>query len=998
MAIRRHAIPRSAVMVVATALAASGALAAVPPAAATTATGTLLYASPNGSGSACTLAAPCTIQQAQTAARATAPSMQADVTVYLRGGTYQLSAPLTFTSADSGSGGFHVDYAAYPGETPAISGGQNVTGWTLTDSTKNIWSAPVPAGTQTRQLFIDGTRIPRASGASPVGLTQTATGYTASDTTLAGWRNPGDIEFVYTGGNGSWTEPRCDVAAISGTAITMRQLCWDDVHLKLPSGTTTSTPDGDNAWGGFPGLSSSAGPSYLENAYELLTPGHWYLDRTANQIDYIPTAGQTMAGLTAVIPTLQNVVQGNGTLDAPVQNLTFSGITFENTTWLQPSGDNGFAEMQATMSLTGPGATQGLCGYVSPAGSCPFAGWTKPPAAVDFTAAHNVSFTGDTFTHLGAAGLGLSHGSQNNLARGDEFTDISGSGVQLGDTTDPQPVGGDTREINTGNTITDSYVHGIGVEYHGAVGIWAGYTKHTQITHNQLDDLPYSGISMGWGGWHTNWSLPNENPNINSDNVVADNLVFNHMQYLRDGGAVYTSGPQGPSYAHGLTISGNVAYNDNTDFEYYNDEGGAYATISGNIAYHNGGDFNGGCDTIGYINVTGNYGNGATNSFPCDPTVGTQAGGNTVIPSDPAATDLPSSILSAAGLEAAYTGLTTRSAPAVAAANLTAGALLVAGSGFTPGATVSVAGRPCAAVTYLSSGYLTAIAPSGVSQGDVTVTTAAGTSAITPADHVVDTGESANMAPLSTAVASNTYQNNPAYDASKAIDGNSGTRWATDFGIHAATLEVDLPGPVLVNQTVLQEDQEFGHRIQAYTIDYWNGSAWVTAATGGAPPPDRTDRFPAVTTTKIRLNITRASQGPTINEFRIYSPNLALTSSAVASNTYQNDPNYGAGKAIDGDYSTRWATDAGVHAATLEVDLPFAAPISRTVLTEDPSYRRIQAYSIDYWNGSNWVTAASGGVPSATQLDAFASVTTTKIRLTITQATDGPTVDEFQVK
>jgi hypothetical protein len=832
---------------------------------------TELFASPDGSGSACQLYAPCSITQAQATVRKQTAGMSGDITVYMRGGTYQLSAPLTFGAADSGQHGYTVAYRAYPGETPVISGGRSVNGWKLSDASKNIWSAPIPAGTQSRQLYVNGVRVPRAQGPSPVSLTQTATGYTADGTALAGWRNPGNIEFAFTGGNGAWTQPRCDVASASGTTVTMRQPCWDNLHL--PQSPTA--PDGDNPSGGFPGLSNSATPSFIENAYELLSPGHWYLDQSAHKVYYVPTAGQKVSSLHFVLPTLQTLVRGAGTLSAPVHDLAFSGITFSYATWLQPSGNDGFAEMQANMTLTGAGAatSQGLCSYISPAGTCPFASWTKPPAAVDFSAAHHVSFTGDLFTHLGAAGLGMQFGSQDNLIKGDEFTDISGSGILLGNTNDPQPIGGDVREINTRNTITDNYVHAIGAEYPSAPGIWVGYTQHTTITHNQLNDLPYSGISLGWGGWHTNSETPDTNPNINGYNLIADNLIFHHMQVLRDGGAVYTNGPQGTSLANGLTISGNVAYDDHALNDYYTDEGGAYITISGNVAYHSDGNFNGGCSATGNESITGNYYVSGLDAFVCSPTtVDIQPSGNVEIPSNPRASDIPASILAQAGLESPYTALSTREKPRVLSVgpDVAPGGttVLISGSGFTPGAKVSFGTLPSTQVTVLSAGLLTAVAPAdGTGTVDVTVTTAAGTSAVDTNRDPYTYGS--NLSLLANATASDTFENLPQWGPSMAIDGNEDTRWATDSGVHAATLDLTWPTPVTVSRTSLEEWSIDGQRIRQYQIQAWDGSSWVTVFNGGTPAEKQVDQFTPVTTTKIRLNITDSTDGPTIKEFQV---------------------------------------------------------------------------------------------------------------------------------
>src|SRR5437764_1262700 len=73
----------------------------------------------------------------------------------------------------------------------------------------------------------------RAHGALPNALTgQSSTGYAGGGATMGGWRNPSgakpQLEFVYTGGLGAWTEPRCPVASISGNAVTMAQPCWNN--------------------------------------------------------------------------------------------------------------------------------------------------------------------------------------------------------------------------------------------------------------------------------------------------------------------------------------------------------------------------------------------------------------------------------------------------------------------------------------------------------------------------------------------------------------------------------------------------------------------------------------------------------------------------------------------------------------------------------------------------------------------------------------------------
>jgi hypothetical protein len=72
---------------------------------------------------------------------------------------------LSFTSADNGSTNTEVIYQNYPGETPIISGGMRVTGWTNVGGNK--WQATLPVGTAYfENLYYNGQRRlrPRLGG------------------------------------------------------------------------------------------------------------------------------------------------------------------------------------------------------------------------------------------------------------------------------------------------------------------------------------------------------------------------------------------------------------------------------------------------------------------------------------------------------------------------------------------------------------------------------------------------------------------------------------------------------------------------------------------------------------------------------------------------------------------------------------------------------------------------------------------------------------------
>jgi len=191
------------------------------------------------------------------------------------------------------------------------------------------------------------------------------------------------------------------------------------------------------------------------------------------------------------------------------------------------------------------------------------------------------------FAHLGGAGLDLGDGVQNSSVKGTVFTDVSGNGLDLGGVDINLPTS--AADHTSGNTIADNWFHHTPVEYHGGVAIDVGYTEHTTISHNQIDHTSYTGISIGWGGWPDKVKKP-ALPNYSNNNMLDHNLFFDFMQILDDGGAIYTNGITGSSFANWQKEIGNLAYNGHNTkggHIYYTDNGASYITINGNAAYGN---------------------------------------------------------------------------------------------------------------------------------------------------------------------------------------------------------------------------------------------------------------------------------------------------------------------------------------------------------------------------------------------------------------------------
>jgi len=125
------------------------------------------------------------------------------------------------------------------------------------------------------------------------------------------------------------------------------------------------------------------------------------------------------------------------------------------------------------------------------------------------------------------------------------------------------------------------------------------------------------------------------------------------------------------------------------------------------------------------------------------------------------------------------------------------------------------------------------------------------------------------------------------------------------------------------------------------------------------------------------------------------SHSLCVGKKATASNIYQKMSAYGPDKALDDDPNTRWATDAGTHSAWLEVDLGEPRRIDRVYMSEE--YDRVQSFTLEYLEGLAWKTLAEGKHIGVECELSFKPITAPKVRLNIREATEGPTLWEFQV-
>ena len=221
--LRRKVLTGAATAVVA---AAVGIVTAASPAQAAAAT---VYASPSGTGTACSSAQPCSLAGAQAAVRSLNDAMSGDIVVQLADGVYRLPAPLRLTAEDSGTNGYSVVWQAAPSARPAISGARAVTGWTQADAGRNIWRAEV--GSRDRHPAALRQRRRRHPGPHAVNrsdFTATSTGLRFSNGALSYLNNLANQSRIQMESVGSFTDRYVSVQGISGNFITMQQPGWNN--------------------------------------------------------------------------------------------------------------------------------------------------------------------------------------------------------------------------------------------------------------------------------------------------------------------------------------------------------------------------------------------------------------------------------------------------------------------------------------------------------------------------------------------------------------------------------------------------------------------------------------------------------------------------------------------------------------------------------------------------------------------------------------------------
>ncbi|MBC7947398.1 MAG: right-handed parallel beta-helix repeat-containing protein [Chitinophagaceae bacterium] len=530
------------------------------------------------------------LRKARELRRVNDESTKSGINIILSDGIYQTLETIVLYPEDAGTNDSPTYIKAAPGAKPVLSGGVQITGWERlktamsavpVNARDKIWVADVPSingwSFEFRQLWVNEIKAVRAKSANGDQMHRILNWNKQEQTciiptlSIPPLKNATGVElFIH-----QWWE-------IAILRIRKMQVLGDSTKLFFHQ--PESKIQSEHPWPA-PWISKETGNSafYLTNAIQFLDePGEWFLDIHQKRIYYYPRLGENMQQVAIIAPYTETLMRLEGTANTPVTNIIVDGVSFQHSGWLRPS-QKGHVPHQAGMYMTEAYRLRPVGTKEKP--TLDNQAWVgRPAAAVEISFATKVNFLNCNFRHMASTGIDLRKGAKNNVLKGNIFKDIGGNGILAGVYSDEaneihltyRP--NDEREICDSILISNNLVTDAANEDWGCLGIGAGYVRNTKIEHNEVENVSYTGISMGWG-----W---NARENVMRNNRIRANRIHHYGKHNYDCAGIYTLSAQ-----PGTVISENYvdsiykapyAHLPSHWFYLYTDEGSSGITIRDN--------------------------------------------------------------------------------------------------------------------------------------------------------------------------------------------------------------------------------------------------------------------------------------------------------------------------------------------------------------------------------------------------------------------------------
>ena len=494
--------------------------------------------------------------------------------IELQAGTYRLSQPIIIRPEDNNT-------KIVANGNVVISGGVRIEGWRKQGK---LWVANVPLWNgrplEFRQLWVNGKKAVRARDVEDFEKMWRIRSVDKANETIyvpaASVKKIVDAPYAEMVLHEMWCVANLRVKGIKmmgdSAAVTFHNP-ESHIHFMHPWPSPMVTSDGHNS------------AFYLTNAKELLDqPGEWFLDTKEQKVYYMPRQGEDMRTAEVEAPALETLLKVEGTPDQPVEYVNIEGVSFQYATWMRPSLQ-GHAPLQAGMYMIEAYKIKPKLSRPNGDHKLDNQGWVgRPAAAVSVNTAHDVSFKHCTFEHCASTAL-----DYHKYIKGGEivhctFRDIGGTAIIAGSFSPEgyeahlpySPM--DMREICTGLTISNNRIDDATNEDWGCIGIAAGFVRNIKILHNEISNVSYTGISMGWG-----W---NQQTCAMANNLVKGNYIHHYACHMYDTAGIYTLGSQPHTFIEENVVSDiytpSYVHDPNHWFYLYTDEGSSYITVRNN--------------------------------------------------------------------------------------------------------------------------------------------------------------------------------------------------------------------------------------------------------------------------------------------------------------------------------------------------------------------------------------------------------------------------------